>query len=188
MQKHNSFDDFAQCVKHLINLSYVDPKKINSEGRSAGGLLVSASAILYPELFNTVIACVPFVDVMTTMADPTIPLTTPEWEEWGNPNIEEWFNYMLTYSPYDNIKSGVVYPHILALSGLNDPRVQYWEPTKFIAKLRFISQENQTIKLLKTDMNNGHMSSNDRYKHLKEKAFIYAFILATNSMINVSSC
>ena len=136
LHKMNSFYDFISVCEHLIQIKYVDPAKISIEGKSAGGLLVCASMILRPDLFNTVIADIPFVDIITTMSDPSIPLTIPEWKEWGNPNKHEFFNYMIKYSPYDNIKSHISYPNILALSGLHDPRVQYWESVKFIAKLR----------------------------------------------------
>ena len=131
----NTFKDFVACAEHLIKENYTNDKGITIEGRSAGGLLVGASMILRPELFRTVIAGVPFVDVLNTMCDPSIPLTTPEWEQWGNPNQQKYFDYMKIYSPYDNIKE-TAYPNVLALGGLNDPRVQYWEPAKFVAKLR----------------------------------------------------
>ena len=178
LTKKNTFFDFTACADYLINNNYTYKKGIVIEGASAGGLLVGASMILRPELFNIVIANVPFVDVLNTMADPSIPLTCPEWEQWGNPNIEKFYNYMKEYSPYDNIKENGNYPHILALAGLNDPRVQYWEPAKFIAKLRYLDN-NGNYKLLKTEMEQGHFGNTDRYKYMKEKATIYAFVFKT---------
>ena len=130
-----------------------------------------------PDLFRTVIAGVPFVDVMNSMCDPSIPLTCNEWEEWGNPNTREYFDYMIQYSPYDNIKN-IEYPNLLLVSGINDPRVQYWEPLKFIAKLREFKKDNN-VQLLKLDMNEGHFGGSDRYKYMREIAFMYTFILST---------
>ena len=177
LNKMNTFTDFISCARHLINEGYTNDKGITIEGRSAGGLLVGASMILAPELFRTVIAGVPFVDVLNTMCDPSIPLTTPEWEQWGNPNQQKYFDYMKKYSPYDNIRE-TSYPNVLALGGLNDPRVQYWEPAKFVAKLRH-HMTNDNLVLLKTEMNEGHFGGMDRYKYLKEAAFQQAFILKT---------
>ena len=177
LNKMNTFKDFIACAEHLINEKYTNDKGITIEGRSAGGLLVGASMVLRPELFRTVIAGVPFVDVLNTMCDPSIPLTTPEWEQWGNPNQQKYFDYMKTYSPYDNINN-TEYPNVLALGGLNDPRVQYWEPAKFVAKLRH-HMTNNNLVLLKTEMNEGHFGGMDRYKYLKETAFQQAFILKT---------
>jgi oligopeptidase B len=118
------------------------------------------------------------------MCDPSIPLTTPEWEQWGNPNEKIYYDYMKQYSPYDNIKSGIIYPNILALGGLNDPRVQYWEPAKFIAKLRANDfSPSSNLKLLKTEMDQGHFGNTDRYKYMRETAFNYSFLLETYSFI-----
>lgn len=178
LNKMNTFLDFIACAEYLINNNYTYNKGIVIKGASAGGLLVCASMILRPDLFNTVIADVPFVDVMNTMSDPTIPLTCPEWEQWGNPNIQKFYDYMIQYSPYDNIKKNGNYPHILALAGLNDPRVQYWEPAKFIAKLRHLD-DNGNYKLLKTEMEQGHFGNTDRYKYMKELANVYAFVFKT---------
>ena len=174
--KINTFNDFNACAEYLIKQNYTFDKGITIEGRSAGGLLVGAAMTMRPELYRTVIAGVPFVDVMNTMCDPTIPLTIPEWEQWGNPNEKKYFDIMLKYSPYDNIKDNTDYPHVLALGGLNDPRVQYWEPAKFVAKLRHHNIGNNMI-LLKTEMEQGHFGGMDRYKHLRETAFSYAFVL-----------
>ena len=179
LKKMNTFKDFISCAEHLIDKSYTSTGNIVIEGRSAGGLLVGAALTMRPDLFKTVIAGVPFVDVLNTMCDPTIPLTTPEWEEWGNPNEKIYYDYMRQYSPYDNIKN-TSYPNILALGGLNDPRVQYWEPAKFIAKLREYDQDPKSgIKILKTEMEQGHFGNTDRYKYIKETAFNYAFVFYT---------
>lgn len=180
--KMNTFHDFIACAEYLIKEKYTFSKGITIEGRSAGGLLVGACMTLRPDLFNTVIGGVPFVDVLTTMADPSIPLTTPEWEQWGNPNQEEYFNYMKQYSPYDNITE-TEYPNALILAGLNDPRVQYWEPAKFVAKLRHYKKDNNLL-LLKTEMDEGHFGGSDRYKYMKELAFSYIFVLKTYNMID----
>ena len=187
MTKMNTFMDFNACAEHLIRDGYTYWDGISAEGRSAGGLLMGAVMTMRPDLYHSIVAGVPFVDVMNTMCDSTIPLTTPEWEQWGNPNIKEFHDYMLKYSPYDNIKEGVRYPHLLALGGLNDPRVQYWEPTKFVAKLRQFRRDNKerngcdwcdkAIYLLKIEMNEGHFSASDRYKYIKEMAYQYAFVL-----------
>jgi oligopeptidase B len=180
LKKMNTFKDFISCAEHLISTSYTSTGNIVIEGRSAGGLLVGAALTMRPELFKTVIAGVPFVDVLNTMCDPMIPLTTPEWEEWGNPNKQIYYDYMKQYSPYDNIKENTSYPNILALGGLNDPRVQYWEPAKFIAKLReYDSDPKSGIKILKTEMEQGHFGNTDRYKYIKETAFNYAFVFYT---------
>tara|TARA_Y100000991_G_scaffold112892_1_gene85240 strand:+ start:1601 stop:3742 length:2142 start_codon:yes stop_codon:yes gene_type:complete len=183
-KKINTFHDFNACAEYLINEKFTYYKGITIEGRSAGGLLVGAAMTMRPDLYNTVIAGVPFVDVMNTMCDPTIPLTIPEWEQWGNPNQKKYYDLMLKYSPYDNIKEDVKYPNILALAGLNDPRVQYWEPAKFVAKLRHHqNKDNKNIILLKTEMEQGHFGGMDRYKHLKETALTYSFVLKSYSNV-----
>ena len=177
LKKMNSFEDLICCTEYLVENKYTNQELTVISGGSAGGLLVSASMVLRPDLFKTVIADVPFVDVLNTMSDPSIPLTIGEWEEWGNPNQKIYFDYIKKYSPYDNIKKDY-YPNILLLSGLNDPRVGYWEPTKFLAKIREFNQSNN-ISLLKTEMDKGHSGSADRYQYIKEKAFEYAFIFKT---------
>lgn len=177
LNKMNSFEDLIACTEYLINNKYTSKNLTVISGGSAGGLLVSASMVLRPDLFKTVIADVPFVDVLNTMSDPSIPLTIGEWEEWGNPNQQIYFDYIKKYSPYDNIKK-TYYPNILLQSGLNDPRVGYWQPTKFLAKLREFNQSNNLL-LLKTEMEQGHSNSSDRYQYIKDKAFEYAFILKT---------
>ncbi|KAG2519631.1 hypothetical protein BBI17_009448 [Phytophthora kernoviae] len=149
--------------------------KMTCEGRSAGGLLMGAVLNMRPDLFTAAIAGVPFVDVMNTMSDASIPLTTGEWEEWGNPNEKAYFEYMLSYSPYENVKQQA-YPNMLITSGLYDPRVAYWEPTKWVAKLRD-EKSDQNEVLLKMDLSSGHFSASDRYHYLKEKAFDLAYLL-----------
>ena len=175
--KMNTFKDFIACAEHLIDQKYTYSTGITIEGRSAGGLLVGACLTMRPDLFHTVIGGVPFVDALNTMSDPSIPLTTEEWEQWGNPNQEKYYNLMKKYSPYDNIKK-TNYPHVLFLAGLNDPRVAYWEPAKFIAKLRH-HRQNKNMLLLKTEMDEGHFGGSDRYKYLEQEAFSYVFVLKT---------
>lgn len=174
-KKMNTFTDFIACAEHLIAKSYTTSKQLVIEGRSAGGLLMGAVMNMRPDLFRAVVAGVPFVDVVNTMLDETIPLTAIEWEEWGNPNIEKDFHTINAYSPYDNIQAQA-YPATLILAGLNDPRVHYWEPAKFTAKLRSIQTGTNPL-LLKTNMGAGHGGSSGRYGRLKEIAFEYAFML-----------
>jgi len=154
------------------------PPQLSCEGRSAGGLLIGASINQAPELFGVAILGVPFVDVVCTMTDSSIPLTCAEWEEWGNPNEEKFFEYMKSYSPINNVKQGVKYPSCLLTGGLHDPRVQYWEPAKFAAELRHGHDKDSSGPVcLKIDMTAGHFSASDRYKYLSELAFDYAFLL-----------
>ncbi|KAH9106767.1 hypothetical protein LEN26_014474 [Aphanomyces euteiches] len=175
LTKINTFTDFIACAEHLIEAKYTTPKQMSCEGRSAGGLLMGAVLNLRPDLFTAAIAGVPFVDVMNTMSDATIPLTTGEWAEWGNPNEMKYFQYMLQYSPYENVKAQD-YPSLLVTSGLFDPRVAYWEPTKWVAKLRDLKTDSNKV-LLKMDLDSGHFSASDRYHYLKEKAIDLSFIL-----------
>lgn len=175
LTKKKTFEDFVACAQFLVDNKITTPQLMTCEGRSAGGLLIGAVLNMRPDLFVGAIAGVPFVDVVNTMSDATIPLTTGEWEEWGNPNEEKYFHYMLSYSPYDNIKRQD-YPSVLVTSGLFDPRVAYWEPTKWVAKLRDIKTDNNDI-LLKMELDTGHFSASDRYHYLKEKAFDQAFLL-----------
>lgn len=130
LNKRNTFTDFIACAEFLVEHKYTVPSTLAIEGRSAGGLLMGAVLNMRPDLFNVAVAGVPFVDVMNTMSDPSIPLTTGEWEEWGNPNEHKYFDYMLSYSPYDNVREQA-YPNILITAGLHDPRVAYWEPLKY---------------------------------------------------------
>lgn len=173
--KINTFTDFIACAEHLIKEGYTSKEKLGIMGVSAGGLLVTASMIMRPDLFQAVVAKVAFTDVVTSMSDPTIPLTTLEWNEWGNPEIQEEFEYMISYSPYDNIRADS-YPNILLTTGLNDPRVAYWEPAKFAARLR-ASKTDDNLLALKTNYSAGHAGSSGRYDHLKEVALEYAFLI-----------
>src|SRR5687768_8818570 len=175
LKKKNSFTDFIACAEHLIKEGYTSNQKLAILGGSAGGLLVSACLTMRPDLFRAVIAKVAFVDVVTTMSDPTIPLTALEWDEWGNPQVREHFDYMLSYSPYDSIRAAE-YPHMLITTGLNDPRVAYWEPAKFAAKLREMKTDNNLL-LLHTNYDAGHAGASGRYDYLKEVAVDYAFLI-----------
>ena len=175
LKKKNTFTDFIACGEKLIEERYTSPDKLAIEGGSAGGLLVGAVINMRPDLAHAAIANVPFVDVVNTMLDATLPLTVGEYEEWGNPNEKEYFDYMLSYSPYDNVEEKE-YPDLLVLAGLNDPRVQYWEPAKWTAKLR-ATKTGENVLLLKTNMGAGHGGSSGRYDYLKEKAFRYAFLI-----------
>jgi oligopeptidase B len=173
--KRNTFTDFVTCAEHLTASSYGDPTRVAIEGGSAGGLLMGAVVNLKPEIFRAVISHVPFVDVMNTMLDASLPLTVPEYEEWGNPNEAEYFHYMLSYSPYDNLKPGS-YPAILVKTSLHDSQVMYWEPAKYVAKLRTLKTDNHPL-LLVTNMEAGHGGASGRYDYLKEIALDYAFLL-----------
>lgn len=175
LNKMNTFTDFIACAEHLIQKRYVSADKLAVEGRSAGGLLMGAVTTMRPDLFKAVVAGVPFVDAITTELDGTIPLSEPEWEEWGNPRIRKHYLHFKKYSPYDNIERRD-YPRMLVTSGWNDSRVQYWEPTKFAAKMRELKTDYNLL-LLKTDFNAGHHGTTGRYDVLKEQAFIHAFIL-----------
>ena len=175
LHKMNTFTDFVDCAQYLVDEGVTASEKLTIMGRSAGGLLMGAVINLRPDLFRGVIAGVPFVDVINTVCDPTIPLTVIEWEEWGNPNQADEYAYMRAYSPYDNVEAQA-YPHILATAGFNDSRVQYWEPAKWVAKLRTIKTDDHRL-LLKTNMGAGHAGSSGRFDYLKETAFEYAFLL-----------
>lgn len=174
LNKKNTFTDFIACAEHLIATGYTASDRLVINGGSAGGLLMGAVVNMRPELFKAVIADVPFVDVINTMLDPSLPLVREEYEEWGNPEIKEYFDYIFSYSPYDNI-SAQEYPDMLVTAGLNDPRVSYWEPAKFVAKLRATRTGNNML-LLKTNLDAGHGGASGRYDFLKEIAFEYAFI------------
>jgi oligopeptidase B len=175
LKKKNTFTDFIACAEKLQQDKYTSASKLAIMGGSAGGLLMGAVVNMRPDLFQTVIAQVPFVDVMNTMLDASLPLTTQEYEEWGNPNVEEYYKYMLSYSPYDNVKAQK-YPNILCTAGLNDSQVSYHEPAKFVAKLRALKTDNN-ILLLHTNMESGHGGATGRFDALKETAFQVAFIL-----------
>ncbi|MCK0124177.1 S9 family peptidase [Gelidibacter sp. F2691] len=175
LQKKNTFTDFIECSKFLIAENFTSPKHLYALGGSAGGLLIGAVINEAPELYNGVIAAVPFVDVLTTMLDDSIPLTTGEYDEWGNPNDPTYYDYMKSYSPYDNVKRQD-YPHMLITTGLHDSQVQYWEPAKWAAKLR-VYKTDDNILLLKTNMTAGHGGASGRFEALKEDAEEYAFLL-----------
>lgn len=173
--KKNTFTDFTACAEHLIRNKYTSPDKFVISGGSAGGLVVGAAANMRPELFKVVIADLPFVDLMNTMLDATIPLTVLEYDEWGDPNKEDDYYYMKSYSPYDNV-TAQDYPNILITAGLYDSRVQYWEAAKWAARLRALKTDNN-ILLLKMNMESGHLGASGRYDFLRDIAFEYAFII-----------
>ena len=182
LNKKNSFTDFIDCAEYLVANKYTDSKHLYINGGSAGGLLMGAVANMRPNLFNGVIAAVPFVDVVTTMSDASIPLTTNEYDEWGNPADEEYYHYMKSYSPYDNVESKG-YPNMLITTGLHDSQVQYFEPAKWVAKLRALKTDTNKIFLF-TNMEAGHGGASGRFKPLKDKAREYAFLLALEGKIN----
>ncbi len=182
LKKKNTFTDFIDCSKFLIQEKYTSPKHLYAEGGSAGGLLMGAVVNMAPELYNGVIAQVPFVDVITTMLDDTIPLTTGEYDEWGNPNVKKYYDYMLSYSPYDNVKAQK-YPNMFVSTGLHDSQVQYWEPAKWVAKLR-TQKTNDTVLYLNTNMDAGHGGASGRFEALKELAKEYSFLLDLEEIKN----
>lgn len=175
LKKKNTFTDFIACAEHLIAEGYTNSSRLFIQGGSAGGLLIGAVVNMRPELFKGAIAQVPFVDVMTTMLDENIPLTTSEYDEWGDPNEKTYYDYMLSYSPYDNVESKE-YPNMLVTTGLHDSQVQYWEPAKWVAKLRALKKDNHQL-FLRTNMEAGHGGASGRYKKYREIALEYAFIL-----------
>jgi oligopeptidase B len=179
--KRNTFTDFIAAVKHLTAARYGDPARVAIEGGSAGGLLMGAVVNLKPQLFRAVLSHVPFVDVMNTMLDATLPLTVPEYEEWGNPNDSVYFRYMLSYSPYDNLQAAS-YPAMLVKTSLHDSQVMFWEPAKYVAKLRTLKADSNPL-LLVTNMQAGHGGSSGRYDYLKEIALDYAFLLRELGLI-----
>ena len=182
LKKKNTFTDFIDCSKFLIQEKFTSPKHLYAEGGSAGGLLMGAVVNMAPELYNGVIAQVPFVDVITTMLDDTIPLTTGEYDEWGNPNEKKSYDYMLSYSPYDNVKAQN-YPNMFVSTGLHDSQVQYWEPAKWVAKLRTF-KKNNTVLYLNTNMDAGHGGASGRFEALKELAKEYSFLLDLEEIKN----
>jgi len=174
LAKKNTFNDFIDGTRFLIEKGYGSAGHVYAAGGSAGGLLVGAVSNMANELYKGIIAQVPFVDVITTMLDDSIPLTTGEYDEWGNPNVKEYYDYMKSYSPYDNVEKKP-YPNMLITSGYHDSQVQYWEPTKWTAKLRDFNT-GKSLMLLKTDMSTGHGGKTGRFEYLKEKALIFAFV------------
>jgi oligopeptidase B len=175
LQKRNTFSDFIACAEHLVKEGWTSPERLAAMGGSAGGLLMGAIVNDRPDLFTGVLALVPFVDVVTTMLDETIPLTVPEFEEWGNPKQAEFYDYMKTYSPYDNVRAQA-YPPMLVTTGINDTRVAYWEPAKWVAKLRETKTDTNPI-LLKTELGAGHHGPSGRYGEWRERAFWYSWAL-----------
>jgi len=175
LKKKNTFTDFIDCAEHLIAGKFTNPDMLFAQGGSAGGLLMGAIVNMRPDLFKGVIAAVPFVDVITTMLDTNIPLTTGEFDEWGDPNKKEYYDYMLSYSPYDNVEAKD-YPAMLVTTGLHDSQVQYFEPAKWVAKLRALKIDNN-ILLLDTDMESGHGGASGRFRRYNRTALQYAFVL-----------
>lgn len=182
MKKINTFTDFIDVGKYLIDLKYTTPEQLYGQGGSAGGLLMGAVANMEPSMWKGIIAQVPFVDVVNTMLDESIPLTTNEYDEWGNPNNKDAYDYMKSYSPYENLKA-VAYPNMLITTGLHDSQVQYFEPAKWTAKLRDYNTGNNVI-LLKTDMSYGHGGASGRFDYLKDVALVYAFMFKLEGIKN----
>ena len=176
LNKKNTFTDFIDVSKFLVEEGYTSPEHLYARGGSAGGLLVGAVVNMAPQFYNGVVAAVPFVDVVTTMLDEDIPLTSGEWDEWGNPEEKEYYDYMLSYSPYDNVRQ-MDYPNLLVTTGLHDSQVQYWEPAKWVAKLRELKTDDKLL-LLKTDMAAGHSGKTGRFRRIEDTALYYSFFLA----------
>jgi oligopeptidase B len=176
LKKQNTFNDFIACAEYLVAEKYTSSDRLAIMGGSAGGLLMGAVTNMRPDLFAVVVAKVPFVDALNTMLDATLPLTVGEYEEWGNPNEKQYYEAIKSYAPYENV-GAKDYPAMLVTAGLNDPRVSYWEPAKWTAKLRAMKKDNHLL-LLKTNMGSGHFGSSGRYEYIKETAFDYAFILS----------
>jgi len=174
LKKKNTFYDFIDCTKYLVKEKYASPEKVFAMGGSAGGLLMGAISNMAPDLYTGIIAQVPFVDVVTTMLDESIPLTTGEYDEWGNPNVKKYYDYMLSYSPYDNVEAKE-YPNMLITTGLHDSQVQYWEPAKWVAKLRDLKTDDNLL-LIHINMDFGHGGASGRFEVYKEYALEYAFI------------
>jgi oligopeptidase B len=175
MHKKNTFTDFITCAEYLVGQGYGSKDKLVIEGASAGGLLMGAVTNMRPDLFKAVVNKVPFVDVINTMLDESLPLTVGEFEEWGNPKEKPAFDYMMSYSPYDNVQAKP-YPTILVKTSFNDSQVMYWEPAKYAAKMR-ATKTDHNILMLKTNMGAGHGGASGRYDRLNEASFDYAFIL-----------
>ena len=181
LKKKNTFFDFIDATEALCDSGYGNKGEVIAMGGSAGGLLMGAITNLAPELYKTIIAEVPFVDVLTTMLDKDLPLTQLEYKEWGNPEDKEYYDYIKSYSPYDNLKK-MNYPNILATAGLNDPRVTYWEPAKWISRIRDLNTTNSSVMLF-TNMGAGHGGASGRFEYLKEEAMVYSFILKSFDLV-----
>jgi oligopeptidase B len=175
LRKKNTFTDFIDCAEYLVREKYTSADRMFAQGGSAGGLLIGAVVNLRPDLFKGAVAQVPFVDVITTMLDPSIPLTTSEYDEWGDPNKEEYYAYMMTYSPYDNVVPQA-YPNLLVTTGLHDSQVQYWEPAKWVAKLRAVKTDGNRL-ILHTNMEAGHGGTSGRLRRFRDTALVYAFVV-----------
>jgi len=175
LKKKNTFTDFIACAEHLIAEKFTGPEKLFAEGASAGGLLISAVVNMRPDLFKGVIAGVPWMDVITTMLDDSIPLTTAEFDEWGDPKKKDYYDYMLSYSPYDNVEAKD-YPAIMVTTGLHDSQVQYFEPAKWVAKLRALKTDNNLL-ILDTDMTSGHGGASGRFEKYRRTSLEFAFML-----------
>jgi oligopeptidase B len=180
LHKRNTFTDTIACAEHLVASGCSAGERLGLRGGSAGGLLVGACITMRPELFRTAVAEVPFVDVVTTMSDTTLPLTANEWEEWGDPRAEPWASYMASYAPYDNTVAGE-YPALYVTAGLNDPRVGYHEPAKWVARLRAVRAGRRPDRplLLRTEMGAGHGGPSGRYEAWRDEARVLAFVLTT---------
>jgi oligopeptidase B len=177
LRKRNTFTDFVACASALVSEGWTAPSRLAIRGGSAGGLLMGAVMNMAPGSCAAVVAEVPFVDCLTTILDADLPLTVLEWEEWGNPvESREVYEYMKSYSPYDNVGVGVDYPAVLATAGLNDPRVSYWEPAKWVQRLRDRAGGSRPV-LLKVELGAGHMGPSGRYDAWRDEAFVYAFVL-----------
>jgi oligopeptidase B len=175
LHKRNTFHDFVDVTRFLVKEGYADPKRVSAMGGSAGGLLMGAVANMAPADYRAIVAQVPFVDVVTTMLDESIPLTTNEFDEWGNPKSKDYYEYMLSYSPYDNV-ARQAYPAMLVTTGLHDSQVQYWEPAKWVARLRVRKTDSNPL-LYRTTMEAGHGGKSGRFQRFREIAEEYAFIL-----------
>jgi oligopeptidase B len=181
MKKKNTFTDFIDCAQFLVDQKYTTKDHLFAQGGSAGGLLMGAITNMAPEMWKGVIAQVPFVDVINTMLDESIPLTTNEYDEWGNPNNKDAYDYMKSYSPYEHIEKKN-YPNMLVTAGLHDSQVQYFEPAKWVAKLRALKTDNNVL-LFKTNMDYGHGGASGRFDYLKEVAMVYAFMFALEGIV-----
>ena len=175
LKKKNTFTDFIDCGEFLVNQGYTSPEHMYAYGGSAGGLVMGAIVNMKPELWNGVLAAVPFVDVVSTMMDESIPLTTFEFDEWGNPKNKEYYDYMKSYSPYDNVEAKA-YPNLLITTGYWDSQVQYWEPAKWTAKLRELKTDDNLL-VMDCNMETGHGGASGRFKRYEKTALFYAFIL-----------
>jgi oligopeptidase B len=184
--KHNSFSDFIACAEHLVARGFTSPERLAARGASAGGLLVAGALNLRPDLFRAVVAEVPFVDVVNTLLDASLPLTVTEWEEWGNPQVEEEYRWLRSYAPYENV-AAQAYPRLLVTGGLNDPRVGYWEPAKWVAALRECSTSDEPV-LLKTEMGAGHGGPSGRYDAWRDEALVLAFLIDALGIADAPRC